>query len=97
MLICLELFPDISFGLPGLLQTAFELKIDLPIATNQPHAIALTENAINWLKRTKTSKYCFVFKFSRKLKIIFSPIVYIHPLEGLFIYRCIYLVLHVYL
>ena len=39
-------------------QTAFELKIALPAATNQPDATALTDNAINLLNKTqKTSKY----------------------------------------
>ena len=54
-----ELFSDISFGLPGPLRTAFELKIALPTATNQAHATALTTFFINLLQRPKTSKYLF--------------------------------------
>ena len=42
-----KLFGDISFGLPGPLQTAFELQIDLKTATNQPDTTALTEKTIN--------------------------------------------------
>jgi hypothetical protein len=53
-----NLFLHISFGLSGPLQTAFELtKIDLKTAKNQPDATALPENAMNLLKRPKTSKY----------------------------------------
>ena len=57
--IIFELFLHISFGLPGPLRTAFELKIALPTAKNQVHATALTDNAINLLKRPKTSKHIF--------------------------------------
>ena len=44
----------ISFGLPGPLRAAFELKIALPTAKNQEHATALTEIDMNLLKRPKT-------------------------------------------
>jgi hypothetical protein len=54
-----DFFSDISFGLPGPLRTAFELKIALPTAKNQVHPTALTDNAINLQKRPKTSKYLF--------------------------------------
>ena len=46
-----EFFLHISVGLSGPLPTAFELK--------KVHATALTDNAINLLKRPKTSKYIF--------------------------------------
>ena len=49
----------ISFGLPGPLRTANELKIALPTANNQQDATALTENAINWPKRPTNIKICF--------------------------------------
>ena len=62
-----ELFSDISVGLAGPLRTAFELKIALPTAKNQAHATALTDNAINLLKRPKTSKY--ILFFSKFFKI----------------------------
>ena len=57
----------ISFGLPGPLQTALELKIDLKTSKNQPDATALTENAINWLKLPKNIKIlCRFSKISKK-------------------------------
>ena len=64
-----ELFSDISLGLPGSLRTAFDLKFDLPTATNQVHATALTANAINLLKWPNTSKYLFeLFQILQNLK-----------------------------
>ena len=52
-------FLHISVGLPGPLRTAFELKVDLPTAKNQPDATALTEKAINWLRSSKHIKNIF--------------------------------------
>ena len=52
-----ELFLHISFDLPGPLRTASELKkLALPTANVHPDATALTEDVINWLKRTKNIK-----------------------------------------
>ena len=57
--IIFEFVLNISFDLPGRLQTAFELKIDLPTSKNQPDAAILVLHALNLLKRPKTSKYAF--------------------------------------
>ena len=46
-----------SFGLPGPLQTPFELKNDLPTSIFTPDAATLTLHTLNWLRRPKTSKY----------------------------------------
>ena len=64
---CCQLFSHISFSLPRLLQTAFELKTAPHTATNQAHTTALTENTINWLKLPKNIKICFR-KFPNFLK-----------------------------
>ena len=45
------MFLHISFGLPGPLWPAFELKTALPTAANQTDATALAENAIKLPKR----------------------------------------------
>ena len=57
-------------GGPGSLQTTFELKNALPTATNQPDATALTQNAINWLERSKKHQKNRPFrKQSKNLKM----------------------------
>ena len=42
-----EIFLRMSFGLPGPLQTALELKIELPTVNVQPDAATLTLDALN--------------------------------------------------
>ena len=44
---------------PDLSRKLLSYKIDLPTATNQKDATALTENDINWLKRPKNIKMLF--------------------------------------
>ena len=53
ILIFFKLFSDISFCLPGPSGQLLSYKIYLPTAKKQPHATALTKNAINLLKRPK--------------------------------------------
>ena len=81
-------FSDISFGLPGPPWTAIELKIDLPTAINQPHATALTGNAI---KRPKNIKMLFhFFKCSKNSKLYFHPLcIFTH-------WRC-YIYIYIYI
>ena len=55
-----------SVGLPGPLQTAFELKNELPTPNFQPDAATLTLHALNWLKTPKISKT--QLDFSKLLK-----------------------------
>ena len=57
-----------SLGLPGPLQTDFELKIDLPASKNEPDAATLTLHALSLLRRTKTLKYLFEISKKRKNK-----------------------------
>ena len=66
--IVFEHFGDISFGLPGPLGTAFELKISPPTATNKLDATTLTGNGINWLKRPNNIKIFFL-NFTNLTKI----------------------------
>ena len=56
-----DIFLRICFGLPRPLRTAFELQNYTAYTKNQPDATALTENATNWLKRSKNIKITFRF------------------------------------
>ena len=61
-----------SVGLTGLLQTAFELKLDLPASNVTPDAATLTLYALNQLKNTNHQNPCsipFLFLFFNKMCI----------------------------
>ena len=52
-----EKYLHMNFGVPGSLQTPFELKLDLPASKNEPDAATLTLHALKLSKKTKTSNY----------------------------------------
>ena len=89
----LQFVLHINFGLSGPLWTAFELKIELPTAKNQPAATAPTENAINWL--TLPTNIQIYFRFFPKFPKYSngkSGGIYIFSLKNLYI--CIYIYIY---
>ena len=54
-----EILLHMNVGLPGPLQTPFELKTDLPASTNEPDTATLTSHGPNWLKRPLSQLFKF--------------------------------------